>query len=214
MAAISATQITLSAPALSHIPLVPRQAELGLPCWVENVFELLGDKQTGSVGDYYHDVPAQKLYYVSPTAPIGVVLPQSAALVTLMNTSGVAFANTTFSDTTWLFGEDGYTQIQAGCTNRKSRLDSLDPHWDPGTKCLPTPAAVEISESSREISFDGCTFRNLGTGGVYFSGAAQCNSVTRGEFYDISAYGVQMGSVDSYNSERANFYLVVVVADI
>jgi hypothetical protein len=116
----------LSATALSHIPLVPKQAELGLPCWVENVFELLGDNATGRAGDYYHDVPAQKLYFVSPVAPTEVVLPQTAALITLTNATGVTFVNTTFSETTWLFGEDGYTQIQAGCVNRKDRLVRRD----------------------------------------------------------------------------------------
>ena len=124
--AVTPSEIMLSATALSHIPLVPKQAELGLPCWVENVFELLGDNATGRAGDYYHDVPAQKLYFVSPVAPTEVVLPQTAALITLTNATGVTFVNTTFSETTWLFGEDGYTQIQAGCVNRKDRLVRRD----------------------------------------------------------------------------------------
>ena len=47
------TEIVLSATALQHIPLVPRQAELGLPCWVENVFELLGDNETGRARPFF-----------------------------------------------------------------------------------------------------------------------------------------------------------------
>jgi hypothetical protein len=196
--AVSATQIVLSATALSHIPLVPRQADLGLPCWIENVFELLGDNNTGSAGDYYHDVPAQKLFYVSPNAPTGVMLPQTQALLKLTNTTSVTFVNTTFSDTTWLFGSDGYTQIQAGCTNRKARLAAAPKDWDPASACLPTPAAVEVVASTG-TTFDTCTFRNLGTSGVHFSGGSQSNVVTRSEFFDISATAVQIGSVDSYN---------------
>eukprot|EP01050_Picozoa_sp_SAG11_P018003 SAG11_NODE_2662_length_3119_cov_2.158609_1_plen_463_part_00 len=196
--AVRPTDIVLSATALSHIPLVPKQAELGLPCWVENVFELLGDNHTGSAGDYYHDGPAQKLYYVSPVAPTAVVLPQSKALFTLNNVTDVTFVNATFAHTTWLFGEDGYTQIQAGCTNRKDRLAAAPQDWDPGTACLPTPAAVEVI-GSRKISFKACTFRNLGTTGVHFSGGAQNNAVTRSEFFDISASAVLFGSVNSYN---------------
>eukprot|EP01043_Picozoa_sp_COSAG02_P009889 COSAG02_NODE_341_length_24173_cov_28.504777_8_plen_616_part_00 len=196
--AVHDTEIVLSPTALSHIPLVPRQAELGLPCWVENVFELLGDNSTGRVGDYYHDLTAQKLYYVSPDAPSGVVLPQTSALITLKNATGVSFANTTFMDTTWLFGEDGYTQIQAGCTNRKDRLAVAPADEDPSTVCLPTPAAVEVV-GSREIYFSGCTFRNLGTTGVHFSGGAHDNAVSRSQFFDLSASAVLFGSVNTYN---------------
>ena len=122
MEAVHPAEIVLSATAMSHIPLVPKQAELGLPCSIENVFELLGNNETGSVGNYYHDVSAQTLYYVSQRVPNGVVLPRTAALVTLDNSTNVTFVNTTFADTTWLFGDDGYTQIQGGCTNRKDRL--------------------------------------------------------------------------------------------
>ena len=53
--------------------------------------------RSGRTGDYYHDAPAQKLYYISPAAPTRVVLPQSAALVTLRNATDVAFVNATFA---------------------------------------------------------------------------------------------------------------------
>ena len=195
---VSPSAIVLSPTALAHIPLVPKQAKLGLPCWVENVFELLGDNATGSPGDYYHDAAAQKLHYVSPVAPTGAVLPQTTALVTLTNTSGVSFANVTFSDTTWDFGDDGYTQIQAGCVNRKDRLAAAPADWDPGTACLPTPAAVE-ARGSRQISFEECVFRNLGTTGVHFWGGSHDSSVTRSLFVDLSASAVLFGSVDTYN---------------
>jgi hypothetical protein len=195
---IHPSEIVLSATALSHIPLVPRQAELGLPCWVENVFELLGDNVTGRAGDYYHDVPAQKLYYISPAAPTRAILPQSTALATLMNTTNTSFVNTTFSDTTWLFGEDGYTQIQAGCTNRKDRLRAAPKDWDPATTCLPTPAAVQV-QTSVGISFDSCIFRNLGTSGVHFWRGAHDNAIRRSTFVDLSASAVLFGSVDTYN---------------
>jgi hypothetical protein len=58
-----------------------------------------------------------------------VVLPQSVALITLSNATDVGFVNTTFAETTWLFGEDGYTQIQAGCTNRLNRLAAAPKDW-------------------------------------------------------------------------------------
>ena len=35
---VSPSAIVLSPTALAHITLVPKQAKLGLPCWVENVF--------------------------------------------------------------------------------------------------------------------------------------------------------------------------------
>ena len=195
---VSSAEIVLSATALSHIPLVPKQAELGLPCWVENVFELLGDNVTGRAGDYYYDEPASKLYYVSPTTPTGVVLPQTTTLVELTNTTAVEFANITFSDTTWLFGDDGYTQLQAGCTNRKDLLAVAPADWDPATACLPTPAAVEI-RGARQSIFDDCIFRNLGTSGLHFWRAAQDNAVTQSTFFDLSASAVLFGSVNTYN---------------
>lgn len=195
---VSSSEIVLSATALSHIPLVPKQADLGLPCWAENIFELLGDNATGSAGDYYHDVPAQRLYYVSPTTPTGVVLPQTTALVTLTNTTAVEFANISFTDTTWMFGQDGYTQIQAGCTNRKDRLAAAPKDWDPATACLPTPAAVEV-RGALQSSFEDCVFRNLGTTGLHFWDAAQNSTVTRSTFFDLSASAVLFGSVNTYN---------------
>lgn len=213
VASVGETEIVLSPTALAHVPLVPRQAALGLPCWVENVFELLGENSTGRVGDYYHDSTAQKLYYVSPSAPTGVVLPQSSALVSLKNATGVSFANTTFVHTTWLFGDDGYTQIQAGCTNRKDRLAAAPADEDPSTACLPTPAAVEVA-SSREIRFVDCVFRNLGTSGVHFFGGAHDNAVERSRFFDLSASAVLFGGVDTYNiSDPARQDAGLTVAD-
>ena len=88
--ATSDSEIILSPTALAHIAVVPRQAKLGLPCYVENAYELLGDATYGRPGDYYHDAPAKKIYYVSPAAPTSVVLPQSKALVTLNNARGVS----------------------------------------------------------------------------------------------------------------------------
>jgi hypothetical protein len=52
-----------------------------LPCYAENVFELLGDVNLGKVGDYYLDFPAKKLYLVSEHAPVNIVLPQSIGLM-------------------------------------------------------------------------------------------------------------------------------------
>ena len=55
------------------------------------------------------------------------------------------------------------------------------------------------ARGSRQISFEECVFRNLGTTGVHFWGGSHDSSVTRSLFVDLSASAVLFGSVDTYN---------------
>jgi hypothetical protein len=86
-----------------------------LPCYAENVFELLGDATLGRTGDYYLDFPAKKLYLVSTKPPVNVILPRSVGLMVVTNTTNLTIKGLALREATHLLDNDGFVQAQAGC---------------------------------------------------------------------------------------------------
>ena len=104
-------------PAFSHLNRFAHgNSTPGLPCYVENVFELLGDEEHGRPGDYYLDLDQNVIYYVSPDEPVSAILPQSLGLLELNNVSDVSISGVSFKEDTWSLSSSGYIQWQAGGT--------------------------------------------------------------------------------------------------
>ena len=167
----------------------------GLPCLIENIFELLGDAVVGRQRDYYLDVPAGKVYVVSPQPPQAVVLPQSEGLLTLTNTSSVRLSGLALTDATYALDDSGFVQLQAGCVLRSPVAASLGPWWQDG-RCM--PGSVQVHRG-RSCVFEDCMFARLGAAGLSFVDGSQSNAVRGSLFEDISGTAVSIGSIDTYN---------------
>eukprot|EP00729_Bicosta_minor_P006900 gene6901-7060_t len=169
-----------------------------LPCYVENVFELLGDAKLGKVGDYYLDHKAGKVYYVSPTPPTNAVLPQSVGLMRMTNVSDVTVSSLELKEATWLLDNNGFVHWQAGCYVKGPA--GFEPGFD-GVTCM--PGSIDV-QRGRKIAFTNCSFTKLGAAGVSFTKGSQNNSVTASLFEDISGTAVSVGAVDTYNETDLN----------
>ena len=102
-------------PAFSHLSRFAHgNSTPGLPCYIENVFELLGAEEYGRTGDYYLDLKAGRVYYVSLEPPIEAILPQSHGLLEMKNVMDMSITGITFEEDTWVLGSSGYIQWQAG----------------------------------------------------------------------------------------------------
>ena len=165
------------------------------PCYIANVFELLGDADHGNVGDYYLDHKAGKVYVVSPKPPTNAVLPQSVGLMTLTNTSNVRIASLELKEATWLLDDHGFVHGQAGCYNKGPPGFNAWGHFDFWT-CM--PGSIEVKRG-RNVVFNNCSFTHLGAAGISFTHGSQNNTVSASLFEDISGTSVSVGSVNTYN---------------
>ena len=85
-----------------------------LPCYLENVFELLGDPNFGKKGDYYYDTVAKTIYYVGVSPPNHAVLPQSVGLLVAQGIEDWAVTGVALQEASWLLDASGFTQYQSG----------------------------------------------------------------------------------------------------
>lgn len=124
------------------------------------------------------------------------VLPAVEALIVADQVTGQTYTNIVFEHATWMQPSTsaGFVEVQSGycltCPNETvdhCQDCSLAVHHDP------TPAAVRFQRASN-ITFSGCTFRHIGSNAVSFSHGSQNNTVSRCEFYDLSASAISVGN--------------------
>ena len=115
------------------------------------------------------------------------MLPQLELLVHARpGAKDLTWSAVTFAEATWLgpSGDDGFVELQAGCTLR-GQIPAGHSDWSDDSTWTPTPANV-MMVGVTGARFDGCTFTRLGACGVSFEGGAQNNSISHSTFTDIS----------------------------
>ena len=181
-----------------------------LPCFLENAFELLGDRQHGRPGDFYLDSNTKSVYYVGLAAPQRAVLPQSQGLVIASNITDWSVQRVSMQEATWQLDDSGFMHCQSGTYVRGPMCGTFnvsDPSGKNTSGPCPSrdfdawaiiPAAVQV-HTGRNVVFRSCTFHRLGATGIAFDSGSQNCTVASSLFTDISGNGVQIGQINSYN---------------
>lgn len=177
----------------------------GCPSYLDNVFELLGNPL-----EWYFDRTEQMLYvgFEEGDCPENhtIVIPAAEQLMEIKGALDkkcchLRFRNLRFEHTTWLFpGKYGMPEIQASQMDFRPVPEELmleKPYEADYRKVI---SALRIL-ASRDVSFENCTFTNLGTGALtYEYGACSCR-IHGNHFHEIGGSAVIMGD---FYLERAH----------
>lgn len=163
------------------------------PDYVENAYELLDEP-----GEWYFDSQEKKIYYMpkdgQDMSRTEAVIPSVENLITLEGSleesvSGISFEGFGFSYNTWLYpSEKGWPEQQANFAH--------DPREEFNMHAYSlAPGAAIVTKMAEGITFDRCTFQNLGSAGINMLDGSVGNTVQNSVFKDISAGGVLVGGV-------------------
>ncbi|MCY3021134.1 MAG: right-handed parallel beta-helix repeat-containing protein, partial [Planctomycetota bacterium] len=191
--------VTMQQPSFYHAR-TKGGVRIALPSYVENAFELLDEP-----GEWYCDRPARTVYYIplagQDMATAEVIAPAVETLVLLQGTLDkpvhhVRFEGVTFADAGWLRpSEIGHVDVQAnfiqGTTNIHKRREGVEMVHN---EYLKSPSNI-VCHAARNVSFAGCTFTRLGSGGIDLECGSQDNEIAGCEFLDIAGTPVQIGDV-------------------
>eukprot|EP01051_Picozoa_sp_SAG22_P006578 SAG22_NODE_435_length_10524_cov_8.503789_6_plen_823_part_00 len=176
--------------------------QLNVPSYLENVFELLGDREAGHPGEFFLDAHAGYLYYVPHSDERRETtlahLPTVDRLIEGQSATELMFDGLTFEHSTWMRPStgEGFVEVQSGfCTVCRSCSCGGAPCVAANCTCVgaETPAALRFSRA-RGVVFSSCTFRHLGSNGISFNNGSTNNSVLHSRFEDISASAVAIGA--------------------
>lgn len=163
------------------------------PDYVENAYELLDEP-----GEWYFDSQEKKIYYMPKAgqdmSQTQAIIPSVENLITLEGTldesvSDISFEGFGFSYNTWLYpSAKGWPEQQANFAH--------DPREDFNMHAYSlAPGAAIVTKMAKGITFDRCTFQNLGSAGINMLDGSVGNTVQNSVFKDISAGGVLVGGV-------------------
>lgn len=177
--------------------------------YLSNAIELLNRPQ-----EWYNDIEAGTLYYWPRYGEtfdgIEAIVPR---LETLVNISGkleqpisnIQFRNITFEHTTWMRpAKNGHVALQAG----QYLLDA----WSENTATannvawVGRPSAGVSVQNAKNISFDGCQFRHMGSTALDFVSGTRNMKVNGCVFFDIAGSGVSGGFFGDENFEVHQAY--------
>jgi hypothetical protein len=120
-------------------------------------------------------------------ASLQIYVPFSEGLISVVGNENqpvknIHFEGITFQYSKWKIPEMGYCGVQA-C------------HFDPrpATEGWSVVPAAIYSEWGENISFDNCSFKNLGGSGVWFGTGSKNCTVSNSDFADISGNGIMIG---------------------
>lgn len=157
------------------------------PWYIENVYELLDEG-----GEWYHD--GEYIYYkpldgetIESAVVSGAEKPINIAGTAQNPVSGLLFKNITFSHGSWMLP-----------TVKREFIDSQN-NYD-GNRIITVPAVVNI-EYGEQIEFDRCTFKNSGANGLNIMTGSKNIVVLNSEFYNLSAVGIQIGTLTAVDGE-------------
>ena len=150
-------------------------------------------------GEWYHDVRNHKIYYYPKHGETikEAVVPALETLVDVEGTldrqvSNIRFENITFAHTTWMRpSTDGHVELQAG--------QYLFDAWSENTATannvawVGRPAAGVSVQNARNVSFEGCHFRHMGSTALDFVSGTRNMKVNGCVFSDIAGSGVSGG---------------------
>jgi hypothetical protein len=175
---------------------------IGNPDYVENAVELLDEP-----GEWYHDRVTNTLYYLplqgEKPGSTEAIVPLLERLLVVQGSldapvHDLVFRGLTFAHATWLRpSTEGHVDVQANFT-----IDPDPTHdfWRNGSlvtvhnQYLKSPAAILVS-IGQAISFDRCTFTQLGSAALDLADGSRSNRVVGSRFFDVSGNGIQVGDV-------------------
>jgi hypothetical protein len=168
--------------------------------YLENALELLDEP-----GEWYLDRAAKTVYYMprpgEDMAKVEVIAPAVEKLVELRGTldqpvHNLGFEGITFAHGSWLLpSKIGLADAQACFV-----LDWQKPYQRSTgltvvhNEHLKSPANV-VCHAAKSVSFERCTFTQLGGAGLDIEFGSQDNTVVGCRFFDISGSGIQIGDV-------------------
>ncbi|MBQ7543242.1 MAG: right-handed parallel beta-helix repeat-containing protein [Clostridia bacterium] len=156
--------------------------------FLENVFEALNEP-----GEWYLDRARKLLYYI----PLPGQTPENTTLysadteklLTLDGANGVAFEGITFCNTGWhpLLPKE---------------LNDFHPGLEHPQAAYSTPACITV-RNAQDVTFDACTFRNIGFSALRLGDNVQDAKVTRSHFCGIGGNAVYI-SGQAVDNERTS----------
>lgn len=163
----------------------------GAPNYVENAYELLDEP-----GEWYFDRKAKKLYYMPEAgqnmAETTVIIPAVEEIITVngersKKAENICFEGLEFEYNTWLTpSEMGWPEQQANFAH--------DPKEDFNMHAYSlAPGAAIETKYAKGITFDHCTFQNLGSAAINILEGTVESAVTNSVFKSISAGGIMVG---------------------
>jgi hypothetical protein len=170
-------------------------------------------------GDWVH---ADDQVYYWPRAGEDMTKPQISVpveelLLHVEGTHSMTWQGVTFEQAGWLLPSTGigYIEAQSGAIfyDRWCKTRLCTTH-SPSTSIQ--PGAVTVS-GGRDLSFESCTFRQLGASGIQLSNCTQRVNVSSCTFDDISGHGVMLGDTndgDTTDPTLQNAFLRVVNSSI
>jgi len=141
--------------------------------------------------EWYLDAKINKIYLKLPEnklpKDLKIIVPISEGLVNIEGQKNKAIKNIhfegiTFRHCAWQIPEMGYCGVQACHFDSRPAAEG----W------TVVPAAIK-AEWAENITFENCSFENLGTSGLWFSRACKSCSVSNSKFMDISGNGIMLG---------------------
>jgi len=156
--------------------------------FLENAIEFLDADY-----EWFFDSESQTVYLKLPEdinpESVQIVVPLSKGLIEIKGTeklpvADIHFEGIEFKHSSWLIPQAGYCGVQA-CFHDSRTLPALK-----GWSAVPAAVFVEWAEN---CTFNGCSFANLGSSGVWFSTGTKNCIVSNSVFYDISGNGMMIG---------------------
>lgn len=172
-----------------------RPLESGDRYFLENIMEGM-DKP----GEWCFDSSADKIYYIpfegETAGNLTLYASAGAQLMSIANSSGIAFENIRFADTGWEHSNDGYLNMNIHTRLRDYQTSSVQGAVD-------VPGAIDVTYSD-SISFTNCDFENIGVHAIrLFTGAKNC-TVDSCYFNNIGASAVFAGGKFYFGDNAAN----------
>ena len=168
-------------------------AKAGDRYFFENVFEALNEP-----GEWYLDKSEMQLYYVplagETQAEVELYTASTEYLLQIDGCSGISFRGITFRDTGWH-------------PMQPEELHDFYPGVEHPQAAFSTFAAMNIRNADT-ISFDACTFLNIGFTGIRFHENVQDSSITRCLFENIGGNAVYVSGVNADNARTTANILV------
>lgn len=163
----------------------------GAPDYIENAYELLDEP-----GEWYFDRAAKKLYYMPEAGQdmnaTDVIIPGVEEIITVTGdrnrkAGDICFEGLQFEYNTWLTpSEMGWPEQQANFAH--------DPKEDFNMHAYSlAPGAAIETKYAQGITFDRCTFQNLGSAAVNLLEGSVDSMISNSVFKSISAGGIMVG---------------------
>ena len=170
------------------------QVHADVPSYIENAYELLDEP-----GEWYFDKTDKTIYYMPKEGQnmdlAEVIVPSTEQFITVQGdpdrkVKDITFDGLSFEYNTWLYPSlYGWPDQQANFAHNPEETENMHGY------SLTPQAAIE-TRMSKNITFSGCHFQNIGSGAISLLKGSENNVVEKCVFQDISGGGVLIGGVN------------------